>query len=56
MPAKAAIPSDIAPRPESVTDFYIPARAPQTRPRRTLKHDDSFLVIDSQCDIGATVG
>ena len=56
MPAKAAIQSDIAPRPESVTDFYIPARAPQTRPRRTLKHDDSFLVIDSQGDIGATVG
>jgi len=44
------------PRLESVTDFYIPARAPQTKPRRTLKHDDSFLVIDSPGDIGATVG
>jgi glycogen debranching enzyme len=56
MPSKAAIQPGIEPRPEPVTDFYIPARAPQTRPRRTLKHDDSFLVIDSQGDIGATQG
>jgi hypothetical protein len=25
--------------------FYIPATGPETRPWRTLKHDDSFLVI-----------
>jgi len=36
--------------------FYIPAKAPPTRPRRTLKHGDSFLVIDSHGDIGATAG
>jgi glycogen debranching enzyme len=56
MPAKAAIRPEAAPRPEPLTNFYIPARAPQTRPRRTLKHDDSFLVIDSHGDIGATAG
>jgi glycogen debranching enzyme len=39
-----------------VTDFYIPATAPLNRPRRMLKHGDSFLVIDSQGDIGATTG
>src|SRR5580704_9294408 len=56
MPAKAAIQSSVVPRPEAVTDFYIPATAPLTRPRCTLKHDDSFLVIDSQGDIGTTAG
>jgi glycogen debranching enzyme len=36
--------------------FYIPATGPETRLRRTLKHDDSFLVIDAHGDIGASVG
>jgi hypothetical protein len=36
--------------------FYIPAAGPETRPRRTLKHDDSFLVIDAHGDIGASAG
>jgi glycogen debranching enzyme len=36
--------------------FYIPATGPETRPRRTLKHDDSFLVIDAHGDIGASAG
>jgi glycogen debranching enzyme len=36
--------------------FYIPATGPATRPRRSLKHDDTFLVVDSHGDIGATAG
>src|SRR5215469_8691082 len=57
MPAKAAIKSGIVPQAEAEADqFYIPARAPLTRARRTLKHGDSFLVLDSHGDIGATAG
>lgn len=43
---------------ESVPEvpFYIPATGPATRPRRTLKHDDTFAVLDSHCDIGASSG
>ena len=33
--------------------FYIPATGPATRPRRTLKHGDTFAVLDSHGDIGA---
>ncbi len=36
--------------------FYIPATGPATRPRRTLKHDDTFLVLDSHGDVGASAG
>src|SRR6476620_4310110 len=36
--------------------FYIPATGPATRPRRTLKHDDTFAVVDSHGDIGASTG
>src|SRR5258705_7371639 len=36
--------------------FYIPATGTATRPRRTLKHDDTFLVLDSHGDIGASAG
>src|SRR3981081_2960103 len=36
--------------------FYIPATGPSTRPRRTLKHDDTFVVLDSHGDIGASAG
>jgi glycogen debranching enzyme len=57
MPAKAAIQSGIVPHAEAdASQFYIPARAPVTRPRRTLKHDDSFLVLDSHGDFGASSG
>ena len=57
MPAKAAIQSGIVPHAEAdAGQFYIPARAPVTRARRTLKHDDSFLVLDSHGDIGASTG
>jgi glycogen debranching enzyme len=36
--------------------FYIPATGPATRPRCTLKHDDTFLVVDSHGDVGASAG
>ena len=36
--------------------FYIPATGPSTRPRRTLKHGDSFAVLDSHGDIGTVAG
>ena len=36
--------------------FYIPATGPAARPRRTLKHDNTFIVVDSHGDIGASAG
>lgn len=38
------------------TPFYIPATGPSTRPRRTLKHGDTFAVLDAHGDIGASAG
>jgi glycogen debranching enzyme len=38
------------------TPFYIPGTGSSTRPRRTLKHDDTFAVLDGHADIGATGG
>jgi glycogen debranching enzyme len=38
------------------TPFYIPATGPSARPRRTLKHGDSFVVLDSCGDLGASAG
>jgi glycogen debranching enzyme len=51
-----------AARPKSLHDavleapFYIPATAPAARPRHVLKHDDTFIVLDSHGDIGAAAG
>ncbi|MFL6797649.1 MAG: glycogen debranching N-terminal domain-containing protein [Xanthobacteraceae bacterium] len=44
--------------PEEIPDepFYIPATGPSTRPRRTLKWGDTFIVVDSHGDIGASAG
>src|ERR1700741_4858469 len=36
--------------------FYIPITGPAARPRRSLKHDDTFIVLDSHGDIGASAG
>jgi len=36
--------------------FYIPGTGSSTRPRRTLKQDDCFAVLDSYADIGAAPG
>jgi glycogen debranching enzyme len=36
--------------------FYISATGPSARPRRSLKHDDTFAVIDSHGDMGSSAG
>jgi glycogen debranching enzyme len=36
--------------------YYIPTTGPATRPRRALKHGDSFVIVDSHGDIGASAG
>jgi N-terminal domain of (some) glycogen debranching enzymes len=36
--------------------FYIPATGPSARPRRVLKHGDTFAVFDSHGDMGASAG
>ncbi|MDB5621272.1 amylo-alpha-1,6-glucosidase [Tardiphaga sp.] len=36
--------------------FYIPMTGPAARPRRALKHNDTFVVLDSHGDIGASAG
>jgi glycogen debranching enzyme len=38
------------------TPFYIPATGSATRPRRTLKCGDAFIITDSHGDIGASTG
>lgn len=40
----------------SETPFYITARGQASRARRTLKHGDAFVVLDSYGDIGASAG
>src|SRR6201998_4222407 len=47
-----------APTVETVSEspFYIPMTGPAARPRRSLKHDDTFIVLDSHGDIGASAG
>ena len=36
--------------------FYISATKSTSRSRRTLKHNDTFVVLDSHGDIGASPG
>src|SRR5438128_2479547 len=36
--------------------FYIPSTGPAPRPRRSLKHAGTFIVLDSHGDIGASAG
>ena len=36
--------------------FYIASTGPSARPRRAIKHDDTFAVFDSQGDMGASAG
>jgi glycogen debranching enzyme len=40
----------------SESPFYIPMTGPAARPRRSLKHDDTFIAFDSHGDIGASAG
>ena len=46
------------PAMEQITEspFYIPMTGQAARPRRALKHDDTFIVLDSHGDIGASAG
>jgi glycogen debranching enzyme len=48
----------LAPLPDTIAEapFYIPSTGPSARPRRTLKHDDTFAVFDSHGDMGASAG
>src|SRR6266567_6257393 len=46
------LPTDARPQ----VPFYIPATGPTSRPRRTLKYGDTFIVLDSHGDIGASAG
>jgi glycogen debranching enzyme len=43
-------------QPAAESPFYIPMTGPAARPRRSLKHDDTFVVLDSHGDIGASAG
>jgi glycogen debranching enzyme len=43
-------------KPVAEQPFYIPMTGPAARPRRSLKHDDTFIVLDSHGDIGASAG
>src|SRR5712672_4031277 len=36
--------------------FYIPATAAAARPRHVLKHDNTFIVLDGNGDLGASAG
>jgi glycogen debranching enzyme len=58
MAAKVATQIMTARPPELVAEspFYIPMTGPAARPRRSLKHDDTFIVLDSHGDIGASAG
>jgi glycogen debranching enzyme len=38
------------------TPLHIASTGPSARPRRTLKHDDTFAVFDSHGDMGASAG
>jgi glycogen debranching enzyme len=42
--------------PPPTASFYVSATEPTIRLRRTMKHDDCFLVFDSHGDIGASSG
>src|SRR6201991_4204123 len=42
--------------PVSESPFYIPMTGPAARPRGSLKHDDTVIVLDSHGDIGASAG
>jgi glycogen debranching enzyme len=56
MSTDQALPATMLPDAPAETPFYIPATGTPTRPRRTLKHGDTFVVVDSHGDIGASAG
>ena len=56
MPIKAIMQTIHEAEAVSESPFYIPMTGPSARPRRSLKHDDTFIVLDSHGDIGASAG
>ncbi len=56
MPIKSPVITPPGIEPLLEASFYVPATEPTTRLRRTMKHDDCFLVFDSHGDIGASLG
>ncbi|WP_088343218.1 MULTISPECIES: amylo-alpha-1,6-glucosidase [Rhodomicrobium] len=56
MTAESALETTKGPDGFSEAPFYITARGQSSRARRTLKHGDAFLVLDSYGDIGASAG
>src|SRR6266404_482258 len=56
MATEQAQPLSTLPDDAAETPFYIPATGTPTRPRRTLKHGDTFVVVDTHGDIGASAG
>src|SRR5687767_15158398 len=57
MSVDQVLPATILPAESAAeTPFYIPATGTPTRPRRTLKYGDTFVVVDTHGDIGASAG
>jgi glycogen debranching enzyme len=56
MPADLTLPAKMLSDITIETPFYIPSTGTPTRPRRTLKHGDTFVVVDTHGDIGASAG
>ncbi len=56
MTAESLLETQKSPDGFSETPFYISARVQTARARRTLKHDDAFIVLDSHGDLGASAG
>ncbi|MGO3927682.1 amylo-alpha-1,6-glucosidase [Rhodopseudomonas pseudopalustris] len=52
--SQPVVAADVEPTAES--PFYIAMVGQAARPRTVLKHDDTFLVIDSHGDLGTAVG
>ena len=53
----AEITTAVPPELHAAGQFYVTASAQPSRPRLTLKHDDTFAVFDSHGDIdGAAKG
>jgi len=56
MPHVTPLPNELPNSGQAEVPYYIPATATATRPRRALKHGDTFIVVDSHGDIGASAG
>jgi glycogen debranching enzyme len=56
MTAESLLETTKSPDGFSEAPFYISARVQNARARRTLKHDDAFILLDSHGDLGASIG